>query len=82
MQIKTNDVELGVVPADKSVQMNIQCDADKDDTENTHVLIPRPGYIIVVGDAKGSEDCCSDNKTKVKKSSLSCKQFFCTSKVG
>jgi hypothetical protein len=63
-----NDVELGVVASDNSVQIKTLRD-DKDDAECTHVLIPRPSHIIVDRDVNGSEDCCSDYKKKMKTSS-------------
>ena len=77
-----NDVELGVVASDNSVQIKSLHDDDKDDAEYTHVQIPHPGKVIVIGDVNGSEDCCSDNKKKMKKSSLSRKILVCISKVG
>ncbi len=82
MQNYPNDVELGVVASDNSVQIKSLRDDDKDDAEYTHVQIPRPGHVIVIGDVNGSEDCCSDNKKKMKKSSLSRKILVCISKVG
>ena len=63
-----NDVELGVVASDNSVQIKTLRD-DKDDAECTHVLIPRPSHLIVDRDVNGSEDCCSDYKKKMKMSS-------------
>ena len=63
-----NDVELGVVASDNSVQIKTLRD-DKDDAECTHVLIPCPSHIIVDRDVNGSEDCCSDYKKKMKTSS-------------
>jgi len=81
-QNNPNDVELGVVASDNSVKINTQCDDDKVDDEYTHVLIPCPGHFIVNRDIMGSEDCCGDYKKKMKKSSLSHMQFFCTSKEG
>ncbi len=81
-QERVDDVEMGAVAPDNSERAKTQCDDDIDDVEYTHVLIPHPGLASDDRYLKGLDDCCMDNETKIKLSSLSRKILVCVSKVG
>ena len=84
-QNSVNDVETGAVAPDNSVQTKSQFAYDKDDSEYTHVLIPRLlGNAIADSDRhiKGSEDCHMEIQKKRRGSYLTRKMFVCVSKVG
>ena len=81
-QKHVDDVEMGFVSPDNSVQIKTQYADDKVDSEYTHVLIPRPGHAISNRAVQDLEDCCMNNEMKMKRSSISRKIFFRTSKVG
>jgi hypothetical protein len=81
-QNNADDVELGFVAPDDSVQTKTHYADDKDDSEFTQVLIPRPGHAIADNSVKKVEDLCMDNEKKIKRGSSSRNCFLRTSKVG
>jgi len=63
-QNSVNDIEMGAIAPNNSVQTKSQFADDKDDSEYTHVLIPRPGIVIADRHIKGLEDCHKENQKK------------------
>jgi hypothetical protein len=71
-QNNADDVEMGdVAPTDSSAQMRSPFAEDNDDSEYTHVLIPRPGHAISDSHVTGFEDCRLGNKKEMRRISLS-----------
>ena len=83
-QNSVNDIEMGAIAPNNSVQTKSQFADDKDDSEYTHVLIPQLGNAIADSDRhiKGSEDCHMENQKKRRGSYLTRKMIFRVSKVG
>ena len=74
---------MGVVaPGNSEDSVKTQCDDDKDDAEYTLVLIPHPGQASNDRHVKGLDDCCMDNESKIKLSSLLLKILFRALEVG
>ena len=70
-QTNADDVEMSYVAPDSSAQMRSPFADANDDSEYTHVLIPRPGYAISDCHVAGFEDCRMVNKKEMRRSSLS-----------
>ena len=81
-QNNADDVEIGNVAPGSSAQMRSPFADDNDDSEYTHVLIPRPGHAISDRHVKGFEDCRMGNKKEMRRSLLLRKIFASVSKVG